>query len=225
MTPTISCSRRRARCSRASPASSRALSISIRTCRWRPGSAADRPTRLQRCGYWRGPTILPATIRAFTRPRAQPAPTCRSVSIRDARLMRGIGEKLSAPLALPPLHALLVNPGAALSTRDVFAGWTAATQHAVAFDLAALANPAGYQRLLQLLMTQGERSRRRSDRARAGDRRGACGIARAARLRSRPHVGVRRVVLRAVFVRGGSDGGGQNPNAPNIRTGGRARAR
>ena len=71
-----------------------------------------------------------------------------------ARLMRGIGEKLSAPLALPPLHAVLVNPGAALSTRDVFAGWTAATEHAVAFDLAALAKPTGYQRLLQLLMTQ-----------------------------------------------------------------------
>lgn len=38
-----------------------------------------------------------------------------------ACMMRGLGERLSPPLDLPPLHALLVNPGAALATRDVFA--------------------------------------------------------------------------------------------------------
>ncbi len=38
-----------------------------------------------------------------------------------ARIMRGIGDELSAPLDLPPLAALLVNPGVALATRDVFA--------------------------------------------------------------------------------------------------------
>jgi 4-diphosphocytidyl-2-C-methyl-D-erythritol kinase len=37
------------------------------------------------------------------------------------RRMRGIGEKLSAPLDLPKLHAVLVNPGVAVPTRDVFA--------------------------------------------------------------------------------------------------------
>ena len=37
------------------------------------------------------------------------------------RVMRGIGEVLSAPLALPRLDALLVNPGVPLPTRDVFA--------------------------------------------------------------------------------------------------------
>jgi 4-diphosphocytidyl-2-C-methyl-D-erythritol kinase len=36
------------------------------------------------------------------------------------RIMRGIGEKLSAPLALPPLHAVIVGPGFPLATRDVF---------------------------------------------------------------------------------------------------------
>lgn len=36
------------------------------------------------------------------------------------RLMRGAGEVLSAPLPLPPLAAVLVNPGVALPTRDVF---------------------------------------------------------------------------------------------------------
>jgi 4-diphosphocytidyl-2-C-methyl-D-erythritol kinase len=38
------------------------------------------------------------------------------------RLMRGIGEILSAPLDLPKLHAVLVNPGVAVPTNMVFAG-------------------------------------------------------------------------------------------------------
>jgi len=37
------------------------------------------------------------------------------------RRMRGIGEKLSAPLTMPKLAAVLVNPGAAVPTKDVFA--------------------------------------------------------------------------------------------------------
>jgi 4-diphosphocytidyl-2-C-methyl-D-erythritol kinase len=36
------------------------------------------------------------------------------------RRMQGIGERLSGPLAIPPLPAVLVNPGVALPTRDVF---------------------------------------------------------------------------------------------------------
>jgi 4-diphosphocytidyl-2-C-methyl-D-erythritol kinase len=37
------------------------------------------------------------------------------------RRMRGIGEMLSAPLTIPKLSAVLVNPGVAVPTRDVFA--------------------------------------------------------------------------------------------------------
>ncbi|MDC7784510.1 4-(cytidine 5'-diphospho)-2-C-methyl-D-erythritol kinase [Rhodoplanes sp. TEM] len=36
------------------------------------------------------------------------------------RIMRGIGEVLSPPVALPPLFAVLVGPGFPLATRDVF---------------------------------------------------------------------------------------------------------
>jgi 4-diphosphocytidyl-2-C-methyl-D-erythritol kinase len=43
-----------------------------------------------------------------------------------ARIMRGVGDELSAPLDLPPLPVLLVNPGLALATRDVFAKFTVA---------------------------------------------------------------------------------------------------
>ncbi len=37
------------------------------------------------------------------------------------RIMRGVGEELSAPLDLPKLPTVLVNPGVPLSTREVFA--------------------------------------------------------------------------------------------------------
>jgi len=39
------------------------------------------------------------------------------------RVMRGVGELLSAPMIMPPLPALLVNPRVALATRDVFAAF------------------------------------------------------------------------------------------------------
>jgi len=37
-----------------------------------------------------------------------------------ARIMFGIGERLAPPLKLPPLPAVLVNPGVPLATKDVF---------------------------------------------------------------------------------------------------------
>jgi 4-diphosphocytidyl-2-C-methyl-D-erythritol kinase len=54
------------------------------------------------------------------------------------RVMRGIGEILSAPVPLPRLHALLVNPGIALPTKLVFSGWSATANQIRAKDPAAL---------------------------------------------------------------------------------------
>jgi 4-diphosphocytidyl-2-C-methyl-D-erythritol kinase len=70
------------------------------------------------------------------------------------RVMRGIGELLSAPVALPPLPAVLVNPGVALATKAVFAGWTPAMPHPIPHDVAALANIRSVDQLVQLLTTQ-----------------------------------------------------------------------
>ncbi len=70
------------------------------------------------------------------------------------RLMHGIGEKLSLPLVLPALPALLVNPGAALATKDVFACWVKATKPAAAFDHAALSKATRYDEFLELLKPQ-----------------------------------------------------------------------
>ena len=69
------------------------------------------------------------------------------------RLMSGIGEKLSEPLAVPPLHAVLVNPGVALATKDVFAGWTPAAELGDSFDVEAVAK-TDYARFLQLVAAQ-----------------------------------------------------------------------
>jgi 4-diphosphocytidyl-2-C-methyl-D-erythritol kinase len=59
-----------------------------------------------------------------------------------ARIMRGVGEELLDPLDLPPLPALLVNPGVPLSTREVFARlggkFSTASSAAVPRDTAAL---------------------------------------------------------------------------------------
>jgi 4-diphosphocytidyl-2-C-methyl-D-erythritol kinase len=69
------------------------------------------------------------------------------------RLMRGIGDILSAPLRLPPLPAVLVNPGVALATKAVFAGWVAAGEPA-AFDASRLTMTSSRDECLQLLAVQ-----------------------------------------------------------------------
>jgi len=67
------------------------------------------------------------------------------------RLMYGIGEKLSERLSLPLLHAVLVNPGVALATKDVFASWAKASRPTPPFDVSALARAMPYEDFLQLL--------------------------------------------------------------------------
>jgi 4-diphosphocytidyl-2-C-methyl-D-erythritol kinase len=56
-----------------------------------------------------------------------------------ARVMRGIGDVLSAPLDLPPLPAVLANPGVPLATKDVFGAFArlGAPKAVAGFDMAA----------------------------------------------------------------------------------------
>jgi 4-diphosphocytidyl-2-C-methyl-D-erythritol kinase len=70
------------------------------------------------------------------------------------RVMRGIGEILSEPLNLPPLPAVLVNPGVALPTKSVFAGWTPAVAQYDPCDPAVIAKLTEREDLLQFLMLQ-----------------------------------------------------------------------
>jgi 4-diphosphocytidyl-2-C-methyl-D-erythritol kinase len=71
-----------------------------------------------------------------------------------SRVMRGIGEILSEPLKLPPLPAVLVNPGVALATKSVFAGWTPAVGQYDPCDPAVIARLSRREELLQFLMRQ-----------------------------------------------------------------------
>jgi 4-diphosphocytidyl-2-C-methyl-D-erythritol kinase len=70
------------------------------------------------------------------------------------RVMRGIGEILSQPLDLPPLPAVLVNPGVALATKSVFAGWTPAVGQYDACDPDTIATLDRREDLLLFLMGQ-----------------------------------------------------------------------
>jgi 4-diphosphocytidyl-2-C-methyl-D-erythritol kinase len=68
-----------------------------------------------------------------------------------ARVMRGIGEILSEPLALAPLPAVLVNPGVAVATKAVFAGCKPAAPLAGVADISAASAVTSRDRLMQLL--------------------------------------------------------------------------
>lgn len=66
------------------------------------------------------------------------------------RIMRGIGEKLSEPIDLPPLPAVLVNPGVALTTRNVFGQFRGPGGNAYLADM-----PAKFDALIEFLNQQG----------------------------------------------------------------------
>ena len=57
-------------------------------------------------------------VRAAAKATGADVPVCLQP---NARMMRGIGELLSDPVDLPELPAVLVNPGVAVPTKDVFA--------------------------------------------------------------------------------------------------------
>lgn len=70
------------------------------------------------------------------------------------RLMSGIGEVLSAPLALPSFAAVLVNPGVAVPTRDVFATLRIVGAPRDATDIDALARAPTTEAALALIAAQ-----------------------------------------------------------------------
>ncbi len=115
------------------------------------GGSADAAAALRLLA--RANDLEPGDPRLYEAAHATGADVSVCLSSR-ARLMRGIGEKLSGPLALPPLHAVLVNPGVALATKDVFTGWARAANPAAPLDLVALNKAKDYGELLQCLAAQ-----------------------------------------------------------------------
>lgn len=70
------------------------------------------------------------------------------------RIMRGIGEVLSARLPLPPLPALLVNPGVAVPTKSVFAGLQLSSTPPASLDNGAVAKLRSREELMRVLALQ-----------------------------------------------------------------------
>lgn len=71
------------------------------------------------------------------------------------KIMRGVGEKLSGPLPLPRLAAVLVNPGVAVATRDVFAALAAPRLRTPEGTEPEPQIPPGREGLIAFLRTQG----------------------------------------------------------------------
>ena len=113
------------------------------------GGSADAAAALRLIARANGLSGDDPRLYAAARATGADVPACLEPR---TRVMRGIGEQLSAPLALPPLHALLVNPRVALATRQVFAAWQPAAQPAAPLDFAAA--PPDHARFVQALAAQ-----------------------------------------------------------------------
>jgi 4-diphosphocytidyl-2-C-methyl-D-erythritol kinase len=115
------------------------------------GGSADAAAALRLLARANGLGSDDAHLYEAARATGADVPVCLDPRLR---LMRGIGEILSAPFKLPPLPAVLVNPGVALATKAVFAGWTPAVAQYDRCDPDAIAAMTGREGLLQFLMRQ-----------------------------------------------------------------------
>jgi 4-diphosphocytidyl-2-C-methyl-D-erythritol kinase len=115
------------------------------------GGSADAAAALRLLAKANGlPANHPALF-AAARATGADVPVCLDPR---PRIMRGIGEVLSEPLSLPALPAVLVNPGVALTTKAVFAHWTAPASPPAALDAEAIVQLKDCDALLRLLATQ-----------------------------------------------------------------------
>ena len=81
------------------------------------GGSADAAAALRLIARHRSTDTDNPRIRDAARQCGADVPVCL---VPKARIMRGIGDVLSPPIAIPPLPVLLVNPNVELATRDVF---------------------------------------------------------------------------------------------------------
>ncbi len=115
------------------------------------GGSADAAAALRLIA--RANNLSPGDQRLYEAARATGADVPVCLDPRP-RVMSGIGERLSEVLTLPPLPAVLVNPGAAVPTKQVFAGWTPMARTVAALDVAALAKVTQQKELLQIVTAQ-----------------------------------------------------------------------
>jgi len=115
------------------------------------GGSADAAAALRLIARVNGLAPDDPNLHAAARATGADVPVCLDPR---GRIMHGIGEVLSAPLELPPLPAVLVNPGVALATKAVFARWRPAAVIKRTLEDAAVAQLKNPGQLLGLLAQQ-----------------------------------------------------------------------
>ncbi|HLW91546.1 MAG TPA: 4-(cytidine 5'-diphospho)-2-C-methyl-D-erythritol kinase [Roseiarcus sp.] len=81
------------------------------------GGSADAAAALRALAKENGLSRDDQMVLAAARACGADTPVCLDPK---ARLMTGLGDQLGAPIRLPPLHAVLANPGVAVPTAEVF---------------------------------------------------------------------------------------------------------
>jgi len=81
------------------------------------GGSADAAAALRALAYANGLPLGDPRLRSAGLAAGADVPVCL---LAKARVVEGVGEQLGPCLLLPPIVALLVNPGVAVSTRSVF---------------------------------------------------------------------------------------------------------
>ena len=113
------------------------------------GGSADAAAALRLLAQANALALDDMRIAEAARATGADVPVCL---VPRARMMSGAGEALGPPLGLPPLFAVLVNPGVALPTRDVFARMGLAPGSATGFGAHLALKPGmGADALLRLL--------------------------------------------------------------------------
>jgi 4-diphosphocytidyl-2-C-methyl-D-erythritol kinase len=82
------------------------------------GGSADAAAALRLLAQANGIALADPRLMQAAQATGADVPVCLDPR---PRLMRGVGDVLSVPLDLPRLFAVLINPGVAVSTREVFA--------------------------------------------------------------------------------------------------------
>lgn len=115
------------------------------------GGSADAAAALRLLARANGIAVYDVRLFEAARATGADVPVCLDPR---PRLMRGIGDVLSAPLVLPPLPAVLVNPGVAVATKSVFVRWTPAAEP-MALDVRKFGATLSRDECLQLLAMHG----------------------------------------------------------------------
>ena len=115
------------------------------------GGSSDAAAALRLLAGANGLVAADARLYEAARATGADVPVCLDPR---ARLMRGVGELLSAPLELPRLCALLVNPGVTLATKLVFSRWAPSANHSPPVAASALAKLRHGEELLDWLAGQ-----------------------------------------------------------------------